>query len=233
MALALGVITSLTLSFSRSYWIAVLISIPLIVWFIGRYYSWKTLAKSVAFFTLCSIASLFILIVVSRIPVPSTEGGFEFDLLARRVSDLGDEAAAASRWNLLPVLIDTIRLEPLWGYGFGKTVTYYSKDPRVLEGNPSGAFTTYAFEWGYLDILIKFGFIGFALYFLFLGVILKGGWQRILSATDDMSRAISIGLWCGCIALLVTHIFSPYLNHPLGIGYLVAYSLFLNVADSA
>ncbi len=233
MALALGVITSLILSFSRSYWIAVLISIPFIAWLIARYYSWKAVAKTAMLFLVITAASLLLLVVVSRLPIPSTEGGFEFDLLAKRVSDLGDEAAAASRWNLLPVLIDTIRTEPLWGYGFGKTVTYYSKDPRVLEGNPSGAFTTYAFEWGYLDMLIKLGFIGLALYFLFLGAILKRGWQKILSATDEMSRVVSIGLWCGCIVLLVTHIFSPYLNHPLGIGYLVAYSLFLNVADSA
>ncbi|MEK7648371.1 MAG: glycosyltransferase [Patescibacteria group bacterium] len=229
LLLAVGAITSIIVSLSRSYWLAVILVIPFIVYFIVRYYSWKVLVRTALLFAALTCASLIVLVVVSRIPIPSTEGGFEFDILAKRVSDLGEEAAAASRWNLLPVLIDTIRAEPLLGYGFGKAVTYYSKDPRVLETNPSGAFTTYAYEWGYLDMLIKFGFIGFAVYLLFLGTLLKRGWQYIVSTPDGQTRALSIGLWCGLVALLITHMFSPYLNHPLGIGYIIAYSLYFDV----
>ena len=31
--------------------------------------------------------------------------------------------------------------------GFGTSVTYETSDPRALETNPDGLFTTYSFEW--------------------------------------------------------------------------------------
>lgn len=228
-ALIVGVLTSLIVSLSRSFWIAAIAAAMIFAIAAAYVYPWKSFARTAAVYVFCVAISLIVLFAASRLPFPATEGGFAFDLLAKRVSDLDTEAAAASRWSLLPVLVEAIQKEPVFGYGFGKTVTYYSQDPRVLETNPTGAFTTYVFEWGYLDILIKFGFVGFAVYLLFLGFILKKGWQRIVSASGDLQRAVHMGLWCGFIALLVTHIFSPYLNHPLGIGYIVAYSLYIDL----
>jgi hypothetical protein len=32
---------------------------------------------------------------------------------------------------------------------------------------------------------------------------------------------VSVSLFAGLITLYVTHVFSPYLNHPIGLGYLL------------
>ena len=55
------------------------------------------------------------------------------------------------------------------GRGFGATVTYQTRDPRILADNGSGEYTTYAFEWGWLDIWLKLGIFGLAAYFLLIG----------------------------------------------------------------
>jgi O-antigen ligase len=87
--------------------------------------------------------------------------------------------------------------------------------------SPDGQFTTYAFEWGYLDILLKIGLAGLVVYLLLIVKIWRSGWS--LGREGDF---MPFGLLLGIAALLATNFFSPYLNHPLGIGYLLLCSTF-------
>ncbi len=96
------------------------------------------------------------------------------------------------------------------GSGFGKRVTYISNDPRVLSFNPSGRFTTFSFEWGYGDLWLKMGIPGLLAY----GALLVFLWRRI---PKNYHPAFA--------ALLIVHFFTPYLNHPLGLGVLIAVSV--------
>ena len=86
-----------------------------------------------------------------------------------------------------------------------------SDDPRIVPttANGSGEFTTYAFEWGYLDMILKFGILGTLIYLILIFKVLK------------KLFVINLGFALGLIALLVINIFSPYLNHPLGIGFVI------------
>ena len=117
---------------------------------------------------------------------------------------------------------------PIIGYGFGKTLTYTTQDPRILEQNPSGEYTTYAFEWGYLEILLKVGVLGLAIYLSFLGYIVYIGWRAIhvmQRENNGMAYSWMVGLWLGLVCIMITHFFTPYLNHPLGIAYIVVVGL--------
>jgi O-antigen ligase len=116
----------------------------------------------------------------------------------------------------LPVLWKEVSASPLWGKGFGTTVTYVTSDPRITLSTTDGKYTTYAFEWGWLDLWLKTGLIG-VLGYLWLFYMLLSDCYRLMRRGD--SRALAVGL--SLSALGVLHFFTPYLNHPLGFSYLI------------
>jgi len=210
--------TSILISFSRSFWLggfvgAIAIFIYLIILYKKQF---KQLFKTIGILLLSAIASIVLMITIVNFPIPTPSGAFSADMLKNRFTT-GD-AAASSRWNLLPVLIDANKKAPLLGTGFGTTITYQTEDPRIKnEQNPDGWYTTFTFEWGYLDTITEIGLVGLLVYLLLVFQIL---WRSLKSLKTQHSLLIT-GLLIGLIALLITHGFSPYLNHPLGIGYLM------------
>ncbi len=154
-------------------------------------------------------AGLYALLMVAGLfyfPFPSSYGNLSDVFFAR--ADMS-ESAAASRWELLPVLNAKIREAPLFGHGFGATVTYASKDPRVV-ASTGGSYTTYAFEWGWHDFAVKIGLFGVFAYLL----VLLGLFRRLGAAGFVTGQALLV-----CLAVI--HIFSPFLNHPLGIMVII------------
>jgi O-antigen ligase len=151
---------------------------------------------------------------VVAFPYFNFKGGNLDEGLFERVSGGSEEAALASRWSLLPELWSEIKKYPFSGQGFGTSVTYISSDPRVLQNNPSGEYTTSAFEWGYLDIWLKIGFGGLLTYlFLLIKVIFDAFKKGFLKR-----QGLYFGLSIAILFLVITNAFTPYLNHPLGIG---------------
>ncbi len=218
-------IASFLLSFSRSFWLAFTLSMVLLLfWCVVMVKSWRSVLISVSFFSVCTIAAMGFVAFIVYFPIPSTKGGFQLSAFSDRFADLQHEAAAASRWSLLPELGRSVAESPIVGHGFGKTITYISRDPRVLEMvDASGKFTTYAFEWGYLDIVLKMGAVGLLSYLILLGVVFQKGFVLMRKLLQHVSgdRAIITGLWFGLLAVGIIHMFTPYLNHPLGIAYVV------------
>ncbi len=221
------IILSMTslVSMSRSNWVGFIISLGLIF----VYSAWQFKLKGVVIFSVLSVtlfALSFILVVgLVKFPYPKAIGGFATgDLFAERASEIKNEAGVSSRWNLLPELSKEIKLSPLLGRGFGSTVTYISNDPRVRNNNIDGIYTTFAFEWGWLDTWLKMGILGFLAYVIFLFVLIK----RLIkeSIAKHYNKNILIALAIILISLSAINFFSPYLNHPLGIG-LILYSIFL------
>ncbi|MCH8049627.1 hypothetical protein IH979_02855 [Patescibacteria group bacterium] len=111
-------------------------------------------------------------------------------------------------------MMEQIQRSPIIGSGFGTEVTFISDDPRVRAINPSGEWTTYRFEWGYQDIWLKTGVLG----------LIAFGWYAILifiAVIFTMKRHgnawLSAGLGAGVLALFIINIFTPFLNHPIGI----------------
>lgn len=204
--------SALLVSFSRSFWMGMAVGVAVIAVMVladprDRLRTlWRGTRRGVV---LMSLALAFL------------GAGVTFPLW-RGAPDLGQtlearfgsgEAAASSRWSLLPIMQEGIARHPWLGSGFGATLTYTSQDPRIVQ-KTGGAYTTYAFEWGWHDFWYKLGLGGV------LAMLFTLGYLAWLGARA--SREYRVWLWATLAALAVVHVFTPYLNHPLGIGILIA-----------
>jgi hypothetical protein len=200
----------LGVSLSRSFWIGTTAGglMLLLVLSAHRVAWWKKLLSPIS----AAIAGVVLMGVVLAFPIPRVSVASLGDLFGSR-TDVKNEAAAASRWNLMPVLWHKILEHPILGSGFGATVTYKSEDPRILAQTGSGEYTTYAFEWGWLEHWIKFGILGIP---MMLWLLISLGLRVRKQKTDFWLR---VGFVSSLVALAVLHFFTPYLNHPLGFLY--------------
>ncbi len=207
------------IGFSRSFWFGLVLIMFFLLVMIWRRYRWLIVWRWSLSLAIAGFLSLLLIVGIVRFPWPQPQLSFNAgDLLEERLGNLDSEAGASSRWSLLPKMVQAIGQSPFLGQGFGATITYRSADPRILENESSGYYTTYAFEWGWLDIIFKFGLWLALWYFLWLGRMLWFSWR-----SGPVGQALSIGL----LVLLAVHFFSPYLNHPLGIGFLAGMLVWL------
>ena len=209
-------LSAIIISFSRSFWLGLAVG-GLFVW-LAATFKLKTNLKKFIIFNLTILAtvalSLALTLLIIKFPYPTPADGFNSaNLLNDRAVKVANEAGADSRWQLLPKLWQKIKIAPILGQGFGATVTYKSHDPRVLSANSNDDYTTYAFEWGWLDVWLKLGIFGLLAYLILLIKIIADGLK--------ISSSYSLGLVAGLVVLSAVSIFSPYMNHPLGIGYLI------------
>lgn len=199
--------------FSRSFWFSLVIMMLFLLIVIWRRYRWPVVWRWSLAMLLTGFISLLSIMVIVNFPWPRPQLSFNAgNILEERLGKLDSEAGASSRWSLLPKMVQSIGQAPLLGQGFGTTITYRSADPRILENESSGYYTTYAFEWGWLDIILKFGLIWAIWYFSWLGRAAQQAWR-----IDIVGEGWTIGL----LSIAAVHFFSPYLNHPLGIIWLV------------
>lgn len=167
-----------------------------------------------AFLALLGAAAFWAVIVIPVPPHPDLRDAAFY----RETADDDRELAVSSRWNLLYPMFTAIMEHPVLGSGFGKEVTFVSDDPRVREITPSGEWTTYRFEWGYQDIWLKMGVLGL-IGFIAYGICTTQAF--FFTFRTQGNRWLALGLFAGLVALFATHAFSPYLNHPIGLGYML------------
>lgn len=203
--------SSLLISLSRSFWFGFVIVVALALVMIWRRYSFRRAFIVGAWLIASAILGVIMIIAMT----PRLIGNFDNQLAGRLGNK--EEAAVVSRWSLLPALSKEIKKNPVSGQGYGATVTYLSSDPRVLQNNPDGKYTTYAFEWGYLDIWLKIGILGLIAYFCLLFVLIKAA----LLQAKNREPGFYLSLAAGLVFLAAVNVFTPYLNHPLGIGFIV------------
>ncbi|MCU0680259.1 MAG: O-antigen ligase family protein [Planctomycetes bacterium] len=211
------------ISFSRSFWLGLLVAVLVGLFLVIKIFGYKKIFKTLGSLFIIVILSLVIIIMVAKFPFPGAEKISATQALTDRSEFSSDEAAVASRWSLLKPLWDKVLTHALLGSGFGTTVTYHSSDPRVLQNSPDGNYTTYAFEWGYLEIWLKIGILGLLAYFFFLGKILAEAWYSLKNNQLVASTTI-----LSLVSLVVIHVFTPFLNHPLGITYILLITLLLS-----
>lgn len=197
------------ISLSRSFWLGLAVAlITLVAWFM-RQREWSALRRCWILLPL-GVTAWAMFVWGLSFPAFRLSGGRASAVVARLQGSSAADAST-SRTNQIRPLVQSIGHHPVIGSGFGTTVTYISTDPRT-----PGWKTTAAFELGYLDLWLKIGLVGLILY----GVWILGLWRRV-------SRQVWGGpLIIAGIALVVVHSTSPYLNHPLGIGWLMMTSLF-------
>lgn len=202
-------LTSLTLiiNLSRSMWVAGVFL--MLVLFLLNY---KNIIKIIV-----PLSATFLLAVIIS---GSLIGRLGVLNLSSRASQQPSEPAIASRIAQLKPLLKAIESHWLTGTGFGGKVGYPSEDPRAkqkLDGQ--GLYWTSAFEWGYLDQLLKFGLVVFVVFFYFLSLLI---FKMFKNQNKSAGLILSV-----LIVVFVTHVFSPYLNHPLGIIWLIISLIFL------
>jgi len=233
LAIITWAMVAMALSLSRSFWfggaVAAIICAAFLVWAKAEKIIWARLLAIGVGSILCAVVIILTLYIF---PFPRKTGDLSFmTLFSSRATSFGD-AAASSRWALLPKLMEAGREHPVLGSGLGRSVTYTTSDPRLLADNPTGKYTTSAFEWGYHDLWIKFGLFGLVAYGWFVLRLLKRLLRNIQGSRLTLAKSgleqvskeqtvIYVGLVVAVVALLATNVFSPYLNHPLGIGLLM------------
>ncbi len=242
-------LTTIILSLSRSFWLGLTVS--LIIYF---FYTLHIIHYTLLFF-FKSFSKLLIVVIMSLCLIVATlylppKKDYDLSVLISKRGISSSEPASSSRISQLKPLLLAISQHPIIGSGFGTTVTYKSTDPRAIQEslNNSGLIKTYAFEWGYLDMMLKFGALGLFAYLYLIYLIMK----RLLNFQFPISNfqtnckfkiqnqklvnhnslfIIHYSLFFALLALLIVNIFSPYLNHPLGIGFLILMLIVANEGE--
>lgn len=230
MIAASVLVAALMVSMSRSYWLGVAASLVIIATVAARYLipRWRQFVRAVTSLIGTMVIAFGIMTVLVFLPYFGAQPLAQ--TLFNRLAETGD-VAGISRLHLLPPLLSAVSVHPVIGQGFGATVTYQSSDPRIKNAlNPSGTRTTFAFEWGYLDQLLKLGAIMLIVFGVILVYQFYRGWRIIKVGTR---HAILIaGLLAGLLCVMIVHVVSPYLNHPLGLGYLMLIMVLLEAISS-
>jgi O-antigen ligase len=218
-------LAAVIISWSRSFWLGLIAGLffYLIYLIYSRAKFKQYLIVSGKSIIVAAFALLIILITIN-LP-PKISGESLGSLLAKRTTVI--EAAGNSRLNMLKPLGLAIADHPIIGSGFGTEVTYRSVDPRVLyaTAGASGSYTTYAFEWAYLDQILKVGLAGLIIYLLLIYKVIQALLKKVKDKSDNYE--FYLGLSIALLALLSVNIFTPYLNHPLGIGFILLTSTYL------
>ena len=228
------------ISLSRSFWVGIIagafafVALKLVDGWPAagpeRVEGGKIIAKAVASMIIATVGAGILLASIVLFPLPYRVGRVSdlSGLVSSRTTDISD-VAISSRWNLLPPLMDQIKEHVALGSGFGQEITFVTDDPRARAINPDGTWTTYALEWGWLELWLKMGLLGpLAFVFLFAGLV-RGLWPTMRTSQSWIAVAFISSL----AMLYATHTFSPYLNHPIGLGLLLFVVPFLNQKPSA
>jgi O-antigen ligase len=203
-------VIALVMGFSRSLWLGMIAMFVFILFLLP----WKKSLRIVLY----GIGCISITIILAGTLLPSF-----YDLVYQRVNSIINpetEEAGQNRFNLINPVFDKISEHPILGSGFGTTVEYDSVVPEKY-----GTLRVFAFEWSYLDTITEIGILGLLVYLLFIYKIFKQGIQDKLYQDD---KILIIGLLAGLFGIVVTNITTPYLNHPMGIGYIVIVMAFIH-----
>jgi len=221
LACAQGVgFATLLISLSRSYLVGLFAGacVFLLALVLSRSVSRKQIFPAIGWHALSKMFGIIFLVIALFLPISYLHGqaGDWANIFSSRAGSTQD-AAISSRWKLLDPMWQTIKEHPILGSGFGKTVSFETDDPRAEAVTGDKIWTTYAMEWGWLELWLKMGILG-PLVFLWIAFVIIQGLRPLLA---QPARWLAIGGLASLAMLYTTHLFSPYLNHPLGIGFLL------------
>ena len=206
-------------SYSRSFWLACAAGIVvMMVLLILSKISLKAFSQASMLIVLNFLLVIGLTYAIVNFPWPKSDSIALGSLIEERSKDLTEESASVSRFQLLPPLLTEVKSDLLLGSGFGTRVTYQTEDPRFIEMQGTNEYSTYVFEWAWLDTITEIGLLGLIVYIIFLGQIFWQGFNLIKQSDNPFTKNITQGLLLGLFALMTVHVFTPYLNHPLGIG---------------
>ncbi len=219
---------ALVVSLSRSLWLGTLVAWFLSIFIQGTSKKIITTSKYLLLSFILVTGAIGLVMITSKINWPFTAlGSGSIQAFSDRFYS---EPAGQARMNLLPHLLDAIKRQLVWGGGFGAQILYFSTDPRAVQSTAgsSGLISTYALEWGWLDFMYKFGLIGFILLTVWLIIPF---WSALKFRKKLLINTPAVAAVLGLVALYITHITTPYLNHPLGLGAVLALGTIIFSSD--
>jgi O-antigen ligase len=198
--------TTLTLNFSRSYFLAFLVGLVVL--------KYKHTFKK---WFLVSTWSLVILAVIffSTNIIFSAGKSIGLEIVSNRATSLVEpesETSSYTRTMLITPIFEQIKESPLLGSGVGNSINYYNK----IENKN---INTNQYDWGYFEMLAELGIIGTLLYLSIIFIIILEIIKKIhlLSNYQD----IYIGMFSSIIAILVINLTTPALIHVFGVLFLL------------
>lgn len=200
--LALG---GLIVTFFRTAWLGLAGSLL----YIFVIYKGKIMTKAI------KLAGAMIVIGSLVFTVPAFLSGHATNLVVatgRRILSIGkmdEDVSAQHRFNEWNRAIEMIRSRPILGNGLGARVEFYS--PLYSESDFKMGYWSNDFyvHNSYLWILTKMGIIGFVMFIMLIGMVMKAGIRRFRVAQNRDERAVLAGLTACLVALMVTSFFGP------------------------
>ncbi len=202
--------TAFLMSLSRTFWLGAAVGIICLLLLLLLERQWRVLKMWWPIVPLSIVIGFVAFSWSVNFPYPWPTGDRPASVFQARLTEGGSGDASAARRNQVAPLWHEISQNPIFGRGVGAQATFYNPDPRIR-----GWRTTSAFELGYFDWWLKFGLIGLVLLMAWLWRIVRSAWSSPWRWAIISSTA----------ALAAIHITSPYLNHPLGIGWLAILTL--------
>lgn len=204
LLIAAGTSLTLIVSFSRSLLLGYVVGLFVGFFFLPRRY-WIKVSASVGI-------TLVVLIVLMALVLPHT-----FQVATDRITSVfnpDQEIASQTRSQLLPPVWQKIGTHPIIGNGFGTTVVI----PTFVPGTDTVKYqSVYLFEWTYLDVWVKVGIAGVAVFVLLFITLIR----RLYARYRDEHDTLTVSLLLSLLAFMIINISTPYLNHPIGIALLV------------
>ncbi|MFA6072231.1 MAG: hypothetical protein WC810_27025 [Janthinobacterium sp.] len=227
---------ALIISSSRSLWLGIItaLTVSTFLTILIEHNKFQAIIKSTKFLVLkigYIIIGAALAFFVVNVPIPIPPNYDMFNFVGQRFT-ITNEAAVSTRWKELLPIMNVIKKSPVIGSGFGTLATFNSDDPRIKNiKNPSGEVSTFSFEWGYFDTITEIGLIGLFILLAFLASMVYDGYKKLIAESDETEKMLTFGLIIGLISLAVIHTFSPYLNHPLGLGYLMIVMVWVGLPE--
>jgi len=179
---------ALVITFSRGFWVATLIGVIILFWFLpGDTKRRMVVYFSLAFAVFAGIAFLLLGDVAT----------FVLDAVGKRFQTVGQAAQDLSFANRLveaQAVMAQITVNPIVGYGLGKA---YSYDPLF----PAEMPTTYVHNT-VLFLWYKVGIFGVICLIVFIGEIFLRCWRALKTETDAFLKTLLIGL-IACLASMI------------------------------
>jgi len=211
---------------SRGSWVALLITIPLFLFYLRKYTGFTLSRTHLALG--CMVVMLVVLSQLIPNPLKSPEVSFRQRLGHFSLKRL----KAETRLRVLVCSVPLINQHPLLGSGIGSFQYVY---PRVqgeyFVRHPDSILTptakrTQRAHNEYLQTVIELGLIGLLLILVAFYRYLKQGWSTFLELKSSYLRAIMIALFFSITAILIQSFFDfPFHIAPLGLYFIFLVAL--------
>lgn len=202
-------------TYTRGYWFGAIIAVLTILVFINWRAKFKVIATGLIGFSLAfaiagfafnySLKDFYVHRFLSSFPVTIQEELLDEDTLSDTYT--ADPGSVTLKTEQARILWNEIKKKPLLGHGFGAVM------PSLGRG--------FSFELSYLDMLFKFGFVGFLFWLYFIALIFWRGLKTWYQNPSGTQKAILVGLHGALLGLLFTSATNPYILASFGLGHLV------------